>query len=85
MAVRKPATRERAAGRRTSTKSEELPEPRELTAEEAWALYDAAARELLGVSAEEFETQLARGQFNGAEENRDAVAVWMVRACRPGS
>jgi hypothetical protein len=56
----------------------------ELTAEEAWQRYDARARSLLGMSADEFETALERGDFDGPEEDLDAVAVWMVRAPRPG-
>jgi hypothetical protein len=36
------------------------------------------------MSADEFETALERGDFDGPEEDLDAVAVWMVRAPRPG-
>jgi hypothetical protein len=62
-----------------------VPEPIELTAEESWAMYDARARRLLGISAEEFERRWDAGEFSGPEENQDAVAVWMLRTPRPGS
>lgn len=54
-----------------------------LTAEEAWAMYQTAARELLGVTPEEFERRWAAGDYEDPDKHWDAVGVWMIRVPRP--
>lgn len=61
-----------------------LPEPVLLSPEEAWEAYDSAARLLLGMTADEFEAELAAGRFGSLEpEDRAAVRVMMFRVPRP--
>lgn len=62
-----------------------LPEIVEMTAGEAWADYDARARELLGVSAEEFERRWRNGDYDDPVRHESAVRVWMIRVERPNS
>lgn len=68
MGIRKSATR------RSRKASEEyrLPELVEISHEEAWARFDIRARELLGISGEEFIERLERGDYysDGAEDPR---------------
>jgi len=56
-----------------------------MMAGEAWADYDARARELLGVSAEEFERRWRNGDYDDPVRHESAVRVWMIRAERPNS
>jgi alkanesulfonate monooxygenase SsuD/methylene tetrahydromethanopterin reductase-like flavin-dependent oxidoreductase (luciferase family) len=85
MAISRPKAPRASRARRSEDAEANLSPIVELTPEEAWERYDARARRLLGMSAEEFEQALKRGDFSGPEENRDAVAVWMIQAPRPGS
>lgn len=47
-------------------------------------MYDAEARELLGLSAEEFEALCENGEIDGRIEEPHVLEVWMVRAPKPG-
>ena len=82
MAVRKPSAKPRAPRRKTS--EYEVPEPVALTPTQARERYEEWARQLLGMSVDEFERKWAAGEFEGPVENQDAVAVWMVRSPRRG-
>lgn len=56
-----------------------------LTEEQAWDLYDSQARELLGMSAEEFERAWNRGEFRARQEETSVRRLIMIRAARPSS
>ena len=54
-----------------------------LTPQEAWDQYDQAARESLGISAEEFEAALARGEYADPDEDRRVLRLMFLQADRP--
>lgn len=86
MAVRKPRKREFPVEPSEQEREDGVdlpPNVVELTQKEAYELYDSRARELLGMSAEEFEAAWARGDFEGREEDRAFLKVWFTQAPRP--
>jgi hypothetical protein len=54
-----------------------------LTPEQAWADYEAAAREGLGISADEAEAAWAAGDFDDRIEEPAVLRLYFVRAPRP--
>lgn len=69
--------------RGASDESEALAGIQFLSPEEAWALYDSEARELLGISADEFEEHWARGDLKERIEEPNVLRVYMIRTARP--
>jgi hypothetical protein len=86
MAVRKPSAPSKALSKQRSLVAEpSLPDVIVLTPEEAWEQYEAAARDLLGVSTTEFERRWAAGDYERSDDHGDAVGVWLIRTSRPGN
>jgi hypothetical protein len=54
-----------------------------LTEQEAWELYDAQARKLLNMSAEEFERAWKRGDLRSRQEDPLVRRVLAVRVSQP--
>jgi len=55
-----------------------------LSPQQAWEMYDAEARDLLGLSADEFEKLCESGEIGGRIEEPHVLEVWMIRAPKPG-
>ena len=86
--VRMAISRPKAPRSRTPRQADpvsNLPEPIELTPEEAWNAYDALARELFGVPAEEFERRYDRGDYDDPQHHLKATSVRMRRTGRPAA
>lgn len=83
MTLKQPTARNSKAATRQPRARKARPESGALTPREAWDLYDQQARELLGMSAEEFDAALEAGDFNGRIEERPVLKVWMIRTPRP--
>ena len=54
-----------------------------LDPEEAWDFYESEAQRCPGMSADEFEIALARGDFKGRQEERGSRRVIMIRSPKP--
>lgn len=57
--------------------------PHELTHEEGWALLDAEAQRLLGLSAEEFLKRWDAGEITASHDRPDHVRVMNVASLIP--
>lgn len=63
----------------------DVPEVQVLTDAEWWKMYDELAKELLGISGDEFGARWDRGDYDADEkyEDRDILRLSMIRIPRP--
>lgn len=84
MAISRPkASRSGPRPHRATDAAVAIPTPVALSPAEAWALYDARTRELLEVSADEFERRWEAGEYEGRQEEQSLRRVLMLRTARP--
>lgn len=66
----------------TSTSFTELPEVEFMTEEEAWALFDSATRESLGISGKELLERWDRGEYPDPDAEGVRNVVGLLRLVR---